>query len=284
MLKQRVITAIVLLMIFLPALFYPSPTAFFIFTLILITAGAWEWGRLTGITHLKSLALAATVFIACALAWGLGALDSTLTIIWIFAGFAWVFSGAFLLFRGPGLWTRIPRFIRLLAGVLILVFAWLAMAHARQIGVNFLLSILALVWMADIAAYFAGRALGGRFFRNKLAPSISPGKSWEGVFGGLLGVILLTFIWLKIDQAVSVQSLSFFSSLRPHGHWYLMIGVILLTCMSVVGDLIESLMKRGAGVKDSSGLLPGHGGVLDRLDALLPTLPIAMMMYSLGQI
>ena len=160
--------------------------------------------------------------------------------------------------------------------------AWLALAQARVLGINFLLSVLLLVWVADISAYFAGRAFGGRFSQGKLAPAISPGKSWEGVWGGMAGVVLLSLVWAGLDSAgSSAFSGSLYARLlTQHGVFFMLIAVIFLTAMSVVGDLVESLIKRSAGVKDSSRLLPGHGGVLDRVDALLPALPLAMMLAS----
>ncbi len=180
-------------------------------------------------------------------------------------------------------WSSVPAGLRWAGGIAALWATWLAVAQARVIGVNFLLSILVLVWVADIAAYFAGRAFGGRFSRGKLAPSISPGKSWEGVWGGMVGVVLLALIWRWVDQAWQLQVPSLYSRLGQQGDWFLWLAVLFLAAMSVVGDLVESLIKRSAGVKDSSGLLPGHGGVLDRVDALLPTLPLAMMLISIAR-
>jgi phosphatidate cytidylyltransferase len=148
-------------------------------------------------------------------------------------------------------------------------------------GVNFLLSVLVLVWVADIFAYFAGRAFGLRFTKNKLAPSISPGKSWEGVWGGLAGVVVLALVWVAGTAHWQAAVPSFYSRLAQQGWWLLVISVLFMVAMSVAGDLVESLIKRSAGVKDSSGLLPGHGGVLDRVDALLPTLPLALMLTRL---
>ena len=240
MLKQRIITALVLLAILLPALFYPSPVPFAAVVLVLMAGGAWEWGRLNGCGPVASVAVGAVCVAMCAASWLLGLVDQPLDTLWLAAGAFWVLGGAWLLHAGVPGWPRIPGPVRLVAGVLALWLAWLAVVQARTVGINFLLSVMTLVWMADIAAYFAGRAFGLRFTRNKLAPSISPGKSWEGVWGGVAGA-----------------------------------------AMSVVGDLIESLIKRSAGVKDSSNLLPGHGGVLDRVDALLPTLPLAMMLMTL---
>jgi phosphatidate cytidylyltransferase len=168
----------------------------------------------------------------------------------------------------------------LLAGLLALWVAWLAVVQAKVIGINFLLSILVLVWVADIFAYFAGKAFGGRFIHSKLAPSISPGKSWEGVFGGVAGVVVLAYGWRWVDLAYGVSPSSLYTHISQKGFWLLLLSVVFMAAMSVVGDLFESLVKRSAGVKDSSRLLPGHGGVLDRLDALLPTLPLAMLLYS----
>jgi phosphatidate cytidylyltransferase len=149
-------------------------------------------------------------------------------------------------------------------------------------GINFLLSVFALVWMADIGAYFSGRAFGGRFTLRKLAASISPGKSWEGVWGGMLGVLLMAVIWRYADAASGSKTPSFYTLLSERGLSFMVVAVVFMAAMSVVGDLVESLFKRAAGVKDSSNLLPGHGGVLDRVDALLPILPLAMMLVSEG--
>lgn len=281
MFKQRVITAVVLLLILLPALFYSNPAPFCLIAMALIAAAAWEWGRLNGYGQTASLMTAALCVAASALAWWAGLLDRQLPLLWLFAGSAWVLLGAWSLRGGVVAWSVLPRGVRWLAGFVALLLAWLAVAQARVIGINFLLSILALVWVADISAYFAGRAFGGRVCRQKLAPGISPGKSWEGVWGGMLGVIVLALLWRRIDVTWSLPVPSFFSQIGQAGLGLLLIAVIFMAAMSVVGDLFESLVKRSAGVKDSSGLLPGHGGVLDRIDALLPTLPLAMMLYSI---
>jgi phosphatidate cytidylyltransferase len=163
-----------------------------------------------------------------------------------------------------------------LLGLLILWATWLALFAAKLVGTHFILSILLLVWAADISAYFCGRAWG----RNKLAPTISPGKSWEGVAGAVAGVLLLTWIWVRLDASQPDWSPSLYTRLMTWGGIAGVLSVLGLTAMSVVGDLIESLIKRCAGVKDSSQLLPGHGGVLDRVDALLPVLPLAMCLNS----
>ena len=283
MLKQRVITAIALLAILLPALFYAKPWPFCAVALVLIAAGAWEWGRLNTCSQVVSLLLALVSVLLCSLAWYVGLLNKPLPMLWTLAGAAWVLAGAWLLRRGVAGWSRIPRAVRLLGGMAALWLAWLAVAQARVIGIQFLLSILMLVWVADIFAYAAGRAFGGRFTKGKLAPAISPGKSWEGVWGGMAGVIVLSALWVAIDLSGSttVFSGSLYARLwLQHGPVVLLAAMVFLTAMSVVGDLVESLIKRSVGVKDSSGLLPGHGGVLDRVDALLPALPLAMMLVN----
>jgi phosphatidate cytidylyltransferase len=281
MLKQRILTALVLLAILLPALFYPDPAAFAGVVLVLMAGAAWEWGRLNGCSFAASLALSAVCVALCAAAWLAGWAAQPLTLLWTLAAGVWVLGSAWLLRAGVPGWPRIPRALRLVLGVLGLWLAWLAVVQARVIGINFLLSVMTLVWMADIAAYFAGRSFGLRFTKNKLAPSISPGKSWEGVWGGLAGVLLLGLCWIVADARWEAAVPSLYSRLWAQGAWLLLLGALFMACMSVVGDLIESLVKRSAGAKDSSNLLPGHGGVLDRVDALLPTLPIAMMLTRL---
>jgi phosphatidate cytidylyltransferase len=281
MLKQRIITAIVLLAILLPALFWPSAVPFAVVSLVLIAAGAWEWARLNGLRQVGAIAVAIACLAACAASWYFGLLGQPLLILWVLAGGLWVLGGAWLLRGGVAGWPAIPQAVRLAGGIVVLVVTWLAVAQAREIGVNFLLSILVLVWAADIFAYVAGRTLGLKFTKRKLAPGISPGKSWEGVWGGMAGVIVLAVAWTIADGRYQAAIPSLYSRLAAQGWWLLVLAALFLAAMSVVGDLVESLVKRSAGVKDSSGLLPGHGGVLDRVDALLPTLPLAMMLTRL---
>lgn len=284
MLKQRVITAVVLLAMLLPALFYKTPSPFCALALLLIAAGAWEWGRLNGLSQIGSVALSAVCVLMCGLAWYGGLLEKPLPMLWAAAGAVWVLAGGWLLRNGVVGWPRIPKTLRLLGGLIALWLAWLAVAQARVIGIHFLLSVLLLVWVADIFAYFAGRTFGGRFSKGKLAPSISPGKSWEGVWGGMAGVVVLSLAWASLAGGLGdgfLQGQTLYSRLvEHHGIALMLLAVVFLAAMSVVGDLVESLIKRSAGVKDSSGLLPGHGGVLDRVDALLPTLPLAMMLAT----
>jgi phosphatidate cytidylyltransferase len=276
MLKQRVITAIVLLALLLPALFASSPWPFAILTLLLIGAAGWEWGRLNSAAD-AAIAMGVLLALGGADAMWLGWTSQPPAWLWWPVVLAWVVGGALALRGGPEGWPRVPLGLRWVLGLAMLWVAWLAIAHARHLGVNFILSVFCLVWMADIAAYFGGRAFG----RRKLAPTISPGKSWEGVWSGVAGVIALAFVWRWIDGTQPVDSPSLYS--RMAGAWGLagMVGgVVLLAAMSVVGDLFESLVKRAAGAKDSSKLLPGHGGVLDRVDALLPVFPIAIALAT----
>lgn len=284
MLRQRIITAVILLAILLPALFYNTPTPFCAVALVLIAAAGWEWGRLNACSQTVSLLLGMMLVVLCGLVWILGFLYKPTPLLWMLAGGAWVLAGSLLLRLGVTGWSAVPKLPRLLGGITALFLAWLAVAQARVIGIDFLLSVLLLVWVADIFAYAAGRALGGRFTKSKLAPAISPGKSWEGVWGGMAGVVLLAISWALLERsgAGSPSSGSLFARLwAQHGVLVMILGSIFLAAMSVVGDLVESLVKRSAGAKDSSGLLPGHGGVLDRVDALLPTVPLAMMLVSL---
>ena len=280
MLKQRIITALLMLAILLPAVFYPLPEVFAGVTLILIAAAAWEWARMNQSGPVASLAISGACAAACALSWYGGLLYVPLKTLWIVSGSAWVIFGAWLLFRGVAVWSSVPRPLRLMGGVIALWVAWVAVVHARIEGINFLFSVLVLVWAADIFAYFAGKALGGRFFARKLAPSISPGKTWEGACGGLLGVVVCAFIWRYLDATYSLGAASLYTRLGAVHVVSMVLALLFLATMSIVGDLVESLFKRSAGIKDSSGLLPGHGGVLDRVDALLPILPLAMMLTT----
>jgi phosphatidate cytidylyltransferase len=279
MLRTRIITALVLLAFLLPALFASKPWPFAVVSLLLIAAAAWEWARLNGVGSVA--ATGPGVLLALAGAWAVysGAVGRMPASWWWAATALWTVGGVFVLRGGPSAWPRWPAPLRLLVGLLLLWVGWLALAQARTVSINFVLSVLCIVWMADIGAYAAGRTFG----KTKLAPSISPGKSWEGVYGGLIGVALLAVVWtLWADRALPVDAPSLFTRLRSHFGWIGMFAAsAALSGLSVVGDLFESLVKRAAGAKDSSRLLPGHGGVLDRIDALMPVLPAAMALSSL---
>ena len=237
MLKQRIITALVLLLVLLPALFYPSPEPFSVLVLLLIAAGAWEWGRLNSCSQTVALLGALICLLLCGLSWSLGLLYRPVPMVWSVAGGLWVLLGGALLRKGPPFWPSIPPGLRWSAGLGALWVTWLAVVQARVIGINLLLSMLVLVWVADIAAYFAGKAFGGRFSAAKLAPSISPGKSWEGVWGGMLGVVALALAWRWADQVWQLPP-SLYSRLGTQGVWFLLLSVLFLAAMSVVGDLV----------------------------------------------
>lgn len=286
MLKQRVITALVLLAILLPALLAAQPWPFALMALAFIAAAGWEWARLSGWGGVPAWGTGALLFAA-----GVWALLPTLQAAanlpvpavgvpapdlplpgWGLVGLGWLAGGVWMLRRGIARWHAVPRGLRWLVGVLVLAVTWMALMQARRVGLNFLLSVFCLAWAADIAAYFGGRAFG----RRKLAPSISPGKSWEGVWSGMAGAGVLAGLWIAFDRAWAPESLSLYSLVLTRlGLPALLLSVPALAAMTVVGDLCESVVKRVAGAKDSSHLLPGHGGVLDRIDALLPLLPLA---------
>jgi phosphatidate cytidylyltransferase len=279
MLFTRVVTAVVLLALLLPALFASSAWPFALLTLLLIAAAAWEWSKLQSVATVASLGPAVLLALAGAWAVHTDSLERVPAAWWWVATFAWIVGGAMALHGGPSAWPRWPAALRLLVGLLVLWIGWLALARARTVSINFVLSAMCIVWVADIAAYFTGR----RFGRRKLAPSISPGKTWEGVAGGVAGVSLLALGWtIGVDAWSGIDGPSLFGHLRERFGWIAMLLLAAaLAGLSVVGDLFESLVKRAAGAKDSSRLLPGHGGVLDRIDALLPVLPAAMALRSL---
>jgi len=277
MLKQRVITALVLVAFLLPALAAPQVWPFAVLSLLLIGAAGWEWARLNGLAGAPAVALGVLLAALCGAAlwadWG----DAPPRLIWWCAMLVWVLGGAFAIRGGPAAWPQIPSPLRIVLGLALLWTAWLALTVAKTIGINFILSTFCLVWAADIAAYFGGRAFGKR----KLALAISPGKSWEGVWSGMLGALALAGFWLWLDTSVKMDSPSLYTRLYGmFGAPGLVLVIVFLCALSVVGDLFESLVKRSAGAKDSSALLPGHGGVLDRVDALLPVFPIAMALVT----
>ena len=264
-----------MLAVFLPAFFADTADLLAWLTLVLIAAGAWEWGRLMGLPMARSLGLGFVCVALCISSWKLFELPlHTTPNLWLGAGALWVLTSAWMLRSGLASWGSVHVLTKLIGGTLALWLCWLAIFQAKRVGINYMLSIFVLVWIADIAAYFAGRAFG----RRKLAPSLSPSKSWDGVWGGTCAVWVIANLWVWADQQALFDSPSIYSLLYAHGWIYFLVSITFLTAMSVVGDLVESMVKRTAGVKDSSQLLPGHGGVLDRVDALLPTLPLAMML------
>jgi len=268
MLKQRILTVAVLLPLFLAALFLLPNRYWGVLTSGVLGVAAYEWSRLAGYTGpgrwvYPALLVASALAILTAdhdllrqafiysvpgrLLYGLA------VVVWLVIVPAWLY------FRWP---VRDPMLLALIGALVLLPFwhalTWLQLAPSR------LLAVMGVVWTADIAAYFTGRAFG----RHKLAPQISPGKTWEGVAGAFIAVMLY---WSAVRGLLPGFSLHLVSGL---------VLVMLLTAVGIVGDLFESWMKRVAGLKDSGTLLPGHGGVLDRVDALTSALPLAALYFA----
>ena len=271
MLKTRVITALVLLAVFFPILFLLPAIYIGIFFLLAVLAAAWEWSSLLS----PEARRAAWFYAFCCLGiilFLLGMQNAS----WQFALLLlsvifWFFIAPFILAKGMNLSLQKVRPFYVVLGLILLPATWFALVFLRELGVIFLLTSIALVWVADIGAYFVGKAFGKR----KLALQISPGKSVEGAIGGLTlsyGYALLCVIYLPFES-------SLFGAWAIRFGWVPMfLMVTVLVAFSIFGDLFESQLKRLAGVKDSSHLLPGHGGVLDRVDALIPTMPIAALL------
>jgi phosphatidate cytidylyltransferase len=277
MLRTRVITAVFLFAAFFSALFYLSSAGWLVFVTAIAAVAAWEWGALMRLAAVARIALGVLAVALCALlsavepaAVGLGTGFSQ-PAAWRLGAFLYLPAAAFWLLAVP-IWLRqrwplSNAVFGLLTGLLLILPTWLALVQLRQAGPLALLAIMAVVWLADIAAYFSGR----RFGKHKLAPNISPGKTWEGAIGGGVAVVAYGFLLSsKLPVVLAEKPL------------LLLVALIALTSISVVGDLFESLLKRQAGLKDSSKVLPGHGGVLDRIDSLTSTLPLVALVWLLS--
>ncbi|OHC64955.1 MAG: hypothetical protein A3H93_15655 [Rhodocyclales bacterium RIFCSPLOWO2_02_FULL_63_24] len=260
MLKTRVITALLLVAGLALILFALPPIAALVAFAAIAALAAWEWG---GLMKQDQPARVMYAFVLLLFCWQLTVAAPEL--IPLLLGL----SAAFWILVVP-LWFRYKwtltgnDFFAYSLGALVILPTWAAMVALHAVSTWLMLAVMALVWVADISAYFAGRAFG----RHKLAPTISPGKTWEGVAGAVIGVLIYGGI---------VLSFSPLTGKIPLGLPLLGLLLILLTAVSVMGDLFESLLKRQTGIKDSSNLLPGHGGVLDRIDALTSTLPLAAL-------
>ncbi|HEY1610254.1 MAG TPA: phosphatidate cytidylyltransferase [Paraburkholderia sp.] len=269
MLKTRVITAIVLLAVLVPVTVF-APIAWFgaLIGIVVVFAG-WEWARLLKTGTVGAIVYAIVTGAAVAASIRL----ATARPLFQAAGIFWVVAGPYVLARKPTLAAGAWRAFLLVAGLVIFAACWQALVAARGVGIAFVLSLLLVVWLADIGAYFAGKAFG----RHKLAPAISPGKTWEGALGGW---VLVMVVAISAAVARAFAPTLFTALADSFGLLRALFTVTVLVAFSVIGDLFESMLKRQAGVKDSSGLLPGHGGVLDRIDALLPVLPLALLLVS----
>jgi len=271
MLGARIVTALVLVALLVPVLFFAPAKVASLVALGIMALANWEWTRLLGWSNARS-AVGAVAFAIVALVADtyLGA-PVIRGVMLVAVGFwcvlvPWWFSAGL-----PARWWA-ARWPLIALGWFVLAAAWWAIDAALQRGPVYLLSILLIVWASDVAAYFAGRTWG----RHKLAPSISPGKTWEGVVGAMVGVLALSALF--VASAGKVSAPTFVTLVHAQTPWPVLIAVLIaLVALGIIGDLFESLLKRRAGVKDSSHLLPGHGGVFDRVDALLPVLPAALL-------
>jgi phosphatidate cytidylyltransferase len=251
---NRVLTAFVLLAVLMPALFFAP--AFLWALLVALVAGvaAYEWARISAFPAYLPMMYGVGMGVMAMIVYLMPEQSHAMLALYALAALFWVLVAPLWL---AGRWRGEGFFVRALTGTLVILPTWAALVALREHSPWLLLGVLALVWIADSAAYYAGR----RFGRHKLAPEISPGKSWEGVMGA--GVALVLYA-----SAISAA----IHGLRIPGA---LILAAALLYFSILGDLFESWMKRVAGVKDSGNLLPGHGGVLDRIDAVCAALPIA---------
>jgi phosphatidate cytidylyltransferase len=274
MLKTRVLTAVVLIPLVLAALFGLDTLGWGLVTLVVVGIAASEWARLAAFSAAGTLLfVGSTLVIGLCLLFlpgsgfvpGAGWPESVVlsvcgaaTLFWLLVIPPWLYLG----------WRVTSGVALAVIGWLVLSATWVAIVQIQARSPGMLLALMAIVWIADTAAYFAGR----RFGRHKLAPSISPGKTWEGVYGAMfaVGAYALALLPLAARNGYA-QTLTVGAVVA----WVAL--VVLLAAMSVTGDLFESLLKRQRGVKDSGQVLPGHGGVLDRIDALTAAMPAAAL-------
>ncbi len=263
MLKQRLITAAILIPLVLGILFFVPLWVFCLLTGLMVLAGAYEW---TSLMQIKQLPVRiAYQFIVLLVMFVMLFIPAPL--IFVAAFFWWLIALILVLIypRGTACWSNI-KLVKGLMGVMVLVPCWIAINFIRSEtnGEYVLLFVLILIWGADSSAYFVGKKWG----KTKLAPLVSPGKSLEGVCGALLATILIAIVAVFMS----------------HSPIEIMISAIILSIVtvlfSILGDLFESMLKRQAGLKDSGSILPGHGGILDRIDSLTAALPI----YALGSL
>lgn len=273
MLKTRILTALVLLAVLLPVLFFNNFGAFALVATLFFGAAAWEAARLFGLPAPRAVGVVCcVVFLAGLMVGGsagiIGALFALSVLLWLIRFTPSLAIGLPAL-GTPANWALSLSFTFALFG------CFYAIVRLFQHSPAYLLSVMALVWIADIGAYFSGKAFGKR----KLAPSISPGKSWEGAIGGGIAVLALSALTIACAAASAPWLQDTFAvRLQARFGWAGALAILaLVVAASVVGDLFESQLKRRAAMKDSSNLLPGHGGVLDRIDALIPVLPLAAL-------
>ena len=267
MLRTRIASAIVMLLVTAAALWGLGPRGWAIACAAILTIGAWEWARLAGLSGRACIAMGAVFAAAYILVavWS-GAVDGRVMSeralpIYAIGAVFWIIAAPIWLAVNP---RKPPAYVVIACAALTLIPAYLGIVELRSFGIGAFVMVCAIVWIADIAAYFFGRTLG----RNKLAPSISPGKTWEGALGGVATVALYAACIARPFNEQMGLALPLL---------VMVLAAMVLAALSIVGDLYESALKRQAGLKDSGRLLPGHGGVLDRLDAMIAVLPIAML-------
>lgn len=261
MLRARVFTALLLVAMLLALLFFASDGWVRLFFALIAGVAAWEWAGLMRIDRPGRVMFGIFVLVLC---WMAHVREhAVFPAIWVLSSAFWLLLAPLWLIRK---WTFSGNdMLGYLLGSVSIVATWAALVALYGRGPTVLLAVMATVWIADIAAYFCGRAWGKR----KLAPGISPGKTWEGAAGGAAGVT----VWgLLVGPAVGL-----WPPLALPGAATAVVALILFAALSVVGDLFESLLKRQAGLKDSSGILPGHGGILDRIDSMISTLPVVAL-------
>jgi len=274
MLRTRVVTAVVLAVALLLALFIFPAWAFCALAILILVLAAWEWwGFARQARGVRLVYVAGLGVTGAALAWAAGLWAGRPGALLLYPVYAaallfWLVAVPIWLRRRPP--SPSPSLI-LGVGVVILIPAFLALAQLRNIDPVTLLLTMGVVWVADIAAFFAGT----RYGTHKLAPRVSPGKTWEGFYGAVVATACYAIAWAILAPShlpPLVRDL-------PGTTLCTLAFVEILTVFAVLGDLFESAMKRQAGVKDSGRLLPGHGGLLDRVDALTSALPLAALIW-----
>jgi phosphatidate cytidylyltransferase len=275
-LRTRIATALVLLPLVLAALFVLPPGGWGVAALAVMLVAAHEWGRLAGFgprAHLLFvlgvLGLGLALLYAPAAAFARGWPPAIVVAACGIGSLFWLALAPVWIVRQ---WPTTRRLPMLLVGWVVLIGAWVALVELQARSPWLVLAAMAIVWIADTAAYFSGRAFG----RTKLAPLISPGKTWEGVYGALAAVAVYALLLAPFARDAGYASAIGVPQIAA---W---LGIVLLVAgVSIIGDLFESLQKRHAGVKDSGTLLPGHGGILDRIDALLAAMPLSALAAQL---
>lgn len=262
MLKQRIITGVILAPLVVAGFVLLDSLWFAVMVGFIVTLGAWEWARLAGVQSQPGRVAYAVVVALLLAGLYLAALPPYVLLL---PALAWWLLATGMILRYPnGKNLLSSSMVAQLFGLLVLLPAWygLVWLRSQEAGLWLILAALVMVWAADIGAYFSGKTFG----RNKLLPRVSPGKTLEGLLGGvLLSEVLAVAAMLYLDWSASSIVLG-------------MVGTLVVVLFSVVGDLTESLFKREQGLKDSSNLLPGHGGVMDRIDSLTAAIPV----FALG--